>query len=333
MMKLSVAMCTYNGVRFLERQLESIAAQTVTPNELIVVDDASSDSTVELLHAFAKTASFPVAVHVNQANRGSTASFESAVRFCTGDIIVLCDQDDVWLPNKLEVISAAFETGPDVAYVFSDAELVNEDLVPLDQALWQSFSISSSFLSAFNTNEQLQFFLLRPHFVTGAAMAFHSSLKEFIFPFPVGTIWLHDAWIAMVASCIGVRGLALSEKLILYRIHPKQQAGVPAVDRATIRSRYKAFKSERASQARKWREVSQSLRHLESHLVPYEKRQRNVPVALPRVREAAVHSHNRATIITSTGYAKYLLLLQESFSGRYSRFGNSFKSVLCDILS
>src|SRR5947208_14214106 len=98
---ISVAMCTYNGERFLKEQLESLAAQTRQPDELVVCDDRSTDSTPHIVEAFARAAPFPVRLEVNDRCLGSTKNFEHAILRCTGALIALSDQDDVWHPEKL----------------------------------------------------------------------------------------------------------------------------------------------------------------------------------------------------------------------------------------
>lgn len=100
-LSISVAMCTYNGSAFLQEQLDSIAAQTRLPDELVICDDGSSDSTVDIVERFAHGVSFRVQLFRNPQNLGSTRNFEQAMRLCTGDLIALSDQDDVWMPEKL----------------------------------------------------------------------------------------------------------------------------------------------------------------------------------------------------------------------------------------
>src|ERR687885_1327551 len=100
-MKVSVAMCTYNGAAFLREQLQSLAAQARTPDELVVCDDASADATVRVVREFAAAAPFPVRLTVNERNLGSTKNFERAISLCAGDLVALSDQDDLWLPAKL----------------------------------------------------------------------------------------------------------------------------------------------------------------------------------------------------------------------------------------
>src|SRR5215217_4120478 len=120
-MKISVAMCTYNGAVFLPAQLESIAGQTRKPDEIVICDDGSTDQTRMLLERFAAESSIPVSLKFNQQNLGSIKNFEQAIGLCAGDAIVLSDQDDVWHTDKLELIEQAFDTSPTAGLVFTDA--------------------------------------------------------------------------------------------------------------------------------------------------------------------------------------------------------------------
>src|SRR5215467_4239016 len=108
MPKLSVALCTYNGSRFLQEQLGSIGSQSRPPDELVICDDGSSDDTVDIIKRFALNAPFPVKLEVNASNLGSTKNFELAVSLCCGDVIALSDQDDVWDATKLAKIERVF---------------------------------------------------------------------------------------------------------------------------------------------------------------------------------------------------------------------------------
>src|SRR5215212_2843702 len=103
-MKISVAMCTYNGAEFLSAQLQSIMAQSRPPDEIIICDDVSIDTTRSLLRQFATESSIPITLHFNDQNLGSTKNFEQAITLCTGDVIALSDQDDVWRTDKLQVL-------------------------------------------------------------------------------------------------------------------------------------------------------------------------------------------------------------------------------------
>ena len=126
-MKFSVAMCTYNGAAYLEEQLDSIARQIRLPDELVVCDDNSSDESLRILRSFAARSAFPVRLHSNESNLGSTKNFEKAICLCSGDVIALADQDDVWHPEKLAILEREFSSTPDVGLVFTDAEIVDEN--------------------------------------------------------------------------------------------------------------------------------------------------------------------------------------------------------------
>src|SRR2546423_9076098 len=111
-MKISVAMCTYSGAEFLPAQLESIFAQTRPPDEIVIRDDDSTDETAQILSKFAGESAIPILLNFNKQNYGSVKNFEQAISLCTGDVIALCDQDDVWRRDKLELIEQTFRKTP-----------------------------------------------------------------------------------------------------------------------------------------------------------------------------------------------------------------------------
>lgn len=215
-------MCTYNGARFLQPQLDSIAAQTRLPDELIVWDDESEDESRQIIESFATAAPFPVKLHRNKNNLGSTKTFENAVGVCEGDIIALCDQDDAWMPNKLEEMERTFSASARVGLVFSDAELVDKDLEPLGLNL-KEFTLTASGVDSVNEGRILDLMLDR-NVVTGATMAFRSRFRK-VLPTPEGIHLIHDGWIALMIALLD--DVAYIDKpLIKYRQHPNQQLGV-----------------------------------------------------------------------------------------------------------
>ena len=219
----SVAMCTYNGARFVGEQLASIAAQTRPPDELVVCDDRSSDDTVRILEQFARAATFPVRLHVNESNLGSTKNFERAIALCKGDLIALCDQDDVWKTGKLARLEAELERFPGVGLVFSDAEIVDENGRDTGRRLWNAVGLESAEHKRMRAGSALGD-LLSGATVTGATAAFRAGFRELVLPIPFGLPLIHDAWIALVVACVAeVR--PVEETLVLYRQHAGQQVG------------------------------------------------------------------------------------------------------------
>ena len=220
-LSLSVALASYNGERYLGEQLDSIARQTRLPDELVICDDASTDSTADIVREFARRAPFTVRF-LQHERMGSTANFELAIAECRGDIIFLCDQDDVWYPDKVKTIEAVFIDKPDTGAVFTDADVVDENLQPLGSRLWKYFRFRPKEQAQVEAGDALRV-LLRHPVVTGATMAFRSSFRDFLLPMP--PTW-HDAWIALL---IGTTShlIALPVPLIAYRQHGRNQVGIP----------------------------------------------------------------------------------------------------------
>lgn len=116
-------MATFNGSQFLEEQLESIANQTKRPAELVVTDDGSTDGTLKILRSFKKTAPFPVYIHQNEKNLGFADNFLQAASLCSEEWISFCDQDDIWLPNKLADAEVAAQNNPNTNLILQNAYL------------------------------------------------------------------------------------------------------------------------------------------------------------------------------------------------------------------
>jgi len=219
--RISVAMCTYNGAANLGEQLAGIAGQTRPPDELIVCDDGSTDESVRIVEDFASQAPFAVRPVANETNLGVTKNFEKAVGLCTGDVIALSDQDDVWMPEKLARIESTFENHPAAGLVFSDAECVDADLHPLGYRLWPSVYIGPRQLKRVRAGGTFDL-LLTHNIVTGATAAFRSRYREMLLPIHEG--WVHDGWIALLISAVA-DVIAIDEPLVKYRQHASQQIG------------------------------------------------------------------------------------------------------------
>ena len=184
MKRISVALCTYNGERFLAPQLASIAKQTRLPDELVISDDRSTDRTVAIVREYAAAASFPVRVFVNERNLGYTANFARAIQLCEGDLIALSDQDDLWYPNRLERSEYEFLSHPQAGLVFSDADLIDEQGRTLGETLWQRLGFvgrrKRSLLAG-------RYEVLAKHrFVTGATVMFRADLRDRFLPIAAG---------------------------------------------------------------------------------------------------------------------------------------------------
>ena len=126
MISVSVAMATYNGQQHIRRQLDSLAAQSQIPAELVITDDRSEDDTVAIIDAFAKTASFPVNVYRNETRLGYRANFMRAASLCRSELIAFCDQDDYWYPHKIAASVKPF-SDPEVLLAYHNADVVSDE--------------------------------------------------------------------------------------------------------------------------------------------------------------------------------------------------------------
>lgn len=230
---ISVAMCTFNGARYVRAQLDSIAAQTRPPDELVVCDDCSTDRTAEIVREFAACAPFPVRLHINESNLGSTENFDKVIHLCEGAIIALADQDDVWMPKKLARLAGALTSSPGAGLAFSDGEVVDEDLRPLGFTIWQGLGFDPLKQKAFREGAAFEM-MLTDHYVTGATMAFRSSFSRLALPIRGVCMerfamphWrlIHDGWIALLIAA-EAQLIPINETLIKYRQHAGQQLGI-----------------------------------------------------------------------------------------------------------
>ena len=215
----SVALCTYNGAKYIEEQLESILRQTIPPKEIIISDDGSQDLTLSIAHDALKKSDVMCKIVKNQGQHGVTSNFQNAISLCTQKYIFTSDQDDVWLDKKAETMLGIFNEQPRALLVFSNGELVDGDLKPLHCSMWESVGITSEMLEKNCWFE----YMLKRCFVTGAAMAFKKELFEEDESIP--SCWLHDGWFAWKA--VVKDGLIpCPEKLILYRQHGDNVVGM-----------------------------------------------------------------------------------------------------------
>jgi glycosyltransferase involved in cell wall biosynthesis len=224
--KVSIALCTYNGEKFLKAQIDSYLRQTYLPDELIVCDDNSQDNTVALLEELKKTAPFHVSIFRNKSNLGVIRNFEKAIEMCSGDIIFLSDQDDIWRNDKIEICLENFENHHGSLMVFSNGDLIDESGELLNSTLWEEWKFSPEVRRLWSDNNKAFDSLIRnDNKITGATAAIRSDLKKHIFPFNVPKGFWHDSWLGIYASKEG--GLFyIEDSLIQYRVHKEQLVGL-----------------------------------------------------------------------------------------------------------
>jgi len=225
MCKISVALCTFNGERFIKKQLESILSQTRRIDELIVCDDNSTDKTLAILAEVTKNAHFATHIEINDTRLGSTKNFEKALQRCTGDIIFLCDQDDEWVPEKVSKQVAFLDENPNVDAVFTDALIIDENSQATGSKLWEKIEFDSNCKQIWQSGRGYVL-LFGGYVVTGATLAIRRRALPRLLPFPViNKQLIHDGWIALILS-LDNKIQFIDACLLRYRIHKKQQVGL-----------------------------------------------------------------------------------------------------------
>lgn len=203
-MKISVCLAMYNGAGYLAPQIRSILDQLGQSDEIVVVDDGSRDESVRIVNAFGDSR---IRLLRNDANLGILAAFERALGEATGDILFLCDQDDIWRPDKVERVVAVFAADPAVTLVVSDAQVIDAaGNVTARSFFGQRGAFSAGVLHNLAKNKYL-----------GCAMAFRRSMLAHFLPIPPD-VPMHDMWFGLLNGVYG-RTSFIDQTLIAYRRH------------------------------------------------------------------------------------------------------------------
>jgi glycosyltransferase involved in cell wall biosynthesis len=215
--KISVAIASYNGGEYLKDQLESIYAQSLLPDEIVICDDCSVDNTIDILVHYKEK--HGLKYFINDKNLGFVKNFEKAISLCSGEYIALSDQDDVWMSGKIEALYNGMVTeenkNPDLPI------LVHHDVFVVDENLKNT---RTRFINSKGSSSGLKNLLFGNPKVQGASIMMNRALKEICFPLP-DSVPLHDLYISFVTECFGVRRY-ISEPLSLYRQHTNNQIGI-----------------------------------------------------------------------------------------------------------
>lgn len=341
--KISIALCTYNGTKYLSPQLESYLAQTYPPDEVVVCDDCSQDETVSILDEFAERSPFSTRVRVNEQNIGYTKNFENAISRCSGDIIFLSDQDDVWEPNKIESVVDVFDNDCEVGMVFSDAKLVDETLQPLGSNLSDFFEYPDLLKRGGVVKwEDLAPRLLKRNMVAGNTIAFRAKYNKVILPIPLDLPWrAHDGWIAMLLS-MTAKCVFINEPLVKYRQHAGQLIGADP-RRHTRRmfnlARTTLVKSDRITVMEEQTLERESMELIKGYITQRidlaECVMNAVNAEIERRRERVRHFQLRKSLLSDK--QKYMMrllrVIKELLSGRYHRYSNGIRSAAGDIMA
>lgn len=229
--RIDILLATYNGERFLAEQLDSIAAQTHTNWQLIVRDDGSSDGTPALIEAFRARHPDKVTVLADaDGNLGLVQNFSRLMQHSDAPYAAFCDQDDVWMAEKLELSLAKMqqmerEQGADgPLLVFNDLMVVDDTLQPIHRSFWRYQRVQPGWCNHLSR-------LLTQNMVTGCTMLMNRSLVALASPIPPALAY-HDWWTALVSAAFGTSGYC-AEPTVRYRQHMQNVVGARA-DRSAL---------------------------------------------------------------------------------------------------
>jgi glycosyltransferase involved in cell wall biosynthesis len=314
-----VALCTYNGAKFVAAQLESITRQTAPVDEIIICDDGSSDRTLPIVKEFASR--LPMRIEINDRRLGVTGNFAKAIAQCTGDIIFLCDQDDLWEPQKVQKIVQCFADDA-VGLAFSNALVVHEDLSPAGYRLWDSVWFDPAEQRKMRDGSALPV-LLRHAVAAGSTLAFRSRYRSLILPIP-NFPHSHDIWITLLIACVS-RVFPLDEDLIRYRLHASNHVGLR---RHGLLGQFRMAKHQLRTHAFQYA--------ADMHEAARERLAGNTqwpasPQTLALLTEKIRHSRLRHDM-PAHRLARLGIISSELRNGNYSKYSYGYKSVLQDLM-
>lgn len=322
---VSVALCTYNGEKYIEEQLESILNQDQPIDEIVVGDDGSTDDTVKIVKKVLENANVSYQIIQNEKNLGYRKNFENVILHTKGDIIFLSDQDDVWMNNKVSTIVNAFDKSPKCLLIFSDGEIVDSELNKLSLSLWDAVDYNRiKRKRGFKTWLDI---LLNGYYITGAATAIKRELFEKAYPF--SNIWHHDGWLAINAAIYG-NIMAEPMSLFLYRQHSNNQIGVQT-DLALnelIKKRWLSLKSNIKIQNENHKKV------LERYLEIYNVTKNDISDTEKRKVEKCIAFHKDLSAISNKKKLKSLkLICKNCINGNYYKYyARRWRIMIVDVL-
>lgn len=313
---ISVALCVCNGAEFLEAQVASLVEQTYLPHELVVCDDSSEDDTIRRLESIRNKAPFAFQVHKNSARIGIGPNFEQAIRGCSGEVIALCDQDDIWLEEKLADFKGAFAAGAD--WVFCNATITDTSLAPLGYTLWERVKFTRQEQNLARKNCLFET-LLKHYVVAGATMAFRADLRDAILPIP--NSWHYDAWLTIILAAIS-KGVIIDTTLQLYRQHENNAIGAMKRkffdDARTVLSLNRKIYLE--EEIIRWEHLAERLVSLDA------------PIIFQMQLDAKIAHLKYRMAIPKIRLLRIPRIITEILRGGYSRFSRNWGSIAIDIL-
>ena len=317
---LSVVMATFNGEAFIEAQLDSILSQTRLPDEIVICDDGSTDNTLAIVKRIKAQAASSVSwqVETNKTSLGVAGNFFHAATLATGDLIALADQDDWWVPGKLQTLENTL-VNKDALLVHSDAELVDEGGNLLGMSVTDSLRMTRGERRGLIAGRGLAQ-LVRRNLVTGHTVMMRRSVVEVAGEIPPG--WLHDEWWALIAASHG-RVVLCPQILGHYRQHEINQVGATRSGFARLMERFGEPQEDFRARHR--------IRHegLAEYLETHES---SVPEASSRLLRGRIAHYTWQATLSSSRLPRLGPVLWRVVTGNYHRYRRGIFDALRDLM-
>ncbi|GAA4463424.1 glycosyltransferase [Nibrella saemangeumensis] len=314
--KVSIALCTYNGENYLQAQWQSLLEQQRLPDEVVICDDGSSDQTVDLLHRLSANAPFEVRIITNRSQLGFNKNFEKALSLCTGDLIFICDQDDFWLPEKVQTMVTFMNQRPAIQLAFNNAWVADENLNPMDLLFWDQVRFDTTTQRRWKAGEALDV-LLDGNRMMGCASVIRRQFLPRLLPIPVHIPgYIYDGWLAMVAAAYGVIDF-VDKPMQLYRIHVRQQVGVSQENTGGKPvSLWHRFSRDRTIKLEPLQEKHLALQFIFQSLA--ERVPANAP-GMPQIQRRLAHYQMRSSL-PANRLKRISPVMQNVWQGNYHRY-------------
>ncbi len=223
-MAVDILLATYNGGKFLSAQINSVLNQTYKDWHLLISDDRSNDATVEIVSEYIKRYPRQIKLFINETRLGSCQNFNRLLQISNSDHIMFCDQDDIWLPNKIELslkemVNTETKHPGTPILIHTDLKIINEKDIVIADSFWETIKLNpdkrtvNDVLGTCNTN--------------GNTILINKKLKDIIGSIPDKAL-MHDWWSAIVAAQFGLI-VPLKKQTVLYRQHPDNAVGAVSI--------------------------------------------------------------------------------------------------------
>ncbi|MHC1481550.1 glycosyltransferase [Frateuria aurantia] len=324
MTHISIVLCTYNGASFLPQQLASLLAQSCRPGQIVISDDVSTDTSWTILEAFAQDArrqGIEVVLHRQPVNQGFVANFSWALARASGELVFLCDQDDVWHTDKLAVMAAEMMARPLLCLAHSNARRVSASGQPLEGDLFHALRLEARELRRIDAGEAFAVYARR-NLATGAATVVRRGVLTQALPVPAD--WLHDEWLAVCAAALGAVSV-MGDVLLDYRQHGGNLLGMR---KRTWRDMWRhVFEDVDDALARQQRRLATLQRWLECADLPASTARQH----RAWVREQQCHIERRQRL-SSLRLARLPGVAMELVHGGYRDHATGWRTALHDLL-